>query len=446
MLWSEGWSTGEARQRRRILWSGFALFIVGLFANAGIDPGPDRGDPAQSIGHAIAALAPVLPGVLVFAWVAWPVARRAVQQRRAREPLLWVCAGAVLMAGSFVWSFAIDITGPHRDPYAFVLLVGLATVFGGAVWFSWSVRRARRAEPEGPARSDRSAPRMRRIPPRRDFADVPAWPWWYAPLGLVAVVGVTFGIVEAIHAVLPITRITATLILQVAYIAAAVSFAHRRGAFSRARLGLQPMRITPGRAVLWIAGLFIASSAVISVYLALVPPTGHLVLFTHRPHTTLSSIALVVSAVIGAPIAEELFFRGFFYRALRSRLALWPAVLVSSAVFGLMHWVGGDPFASAAPRAIFGVVVCLLLERTGSLYPGMAMHATLNASVLAWVAPGAAWVPGIAEILAIIACVALSVRDPRRKNPPHARTGHLEPDRPRSRKPGRRAMPPPRVA
>src|SRR5436190_3471992 len=49
------------------------------------------------------------------------------------------------------------------------------------------------------------------------------------------------------------------------------------------------------------------------------------------------AVAAVLSVVVIAPIAEEIFFRGFFFAGLQTRWSLWPSALVSGAVFGLVH-------------------------------------------------------------------------------------------------------------
>jgi membrane protease YdiL (CAAX protease family) len=94
-----------------------------------------------------------------------------------------------------------------------------------------------------------------------------------------------------------------------------------------------------------------------------------------------NTAVLVVWAVlicVLAPVVEEIFFRGFMFTAFSRTLGVaWGAVL-SSAVFGLGH-------APAAPiqliaLGVFGVGLCLLYWRTGSIIPGMALHA-LNNSV-----------------------------------------------------------------
>lgn len=46
---------------------------------------------------------------------------------------------------------------------------------------------------------------------------------------------------------------------------------------------------------------------------------------------------LAAGSVLVAPVAEELFYRGMLFSALRRRLPLWPAMGVSSSLWGLSH-------------------------------------------------------------------------------------------------------------
>jgi membrane protease YdiL (CAAX protease family) len=81
-----------------------------------------------------------------------------------------------------------------------------------------------------------------------------------------------------------------------------------------------------------------------------------------------------------APIAEEFFFRGFFYRALRNRFPIFVAAALDGIVFGFIHW----DFSSAhgllivPPLAFLGFMFCLIYERTGSLFPVIGLHAINN--------------------------------------------------------------------
>jgi membrane protease YdiL (CAAX protease family) len=131
-------------------------------------------------------------------------------------------------------------------------------------------------------------------------------------------------------------------------------------------------------------------------------------------------------AVTLVPVAEELFFRGFLHRALRTRLAMWPAVALSSTLFGLAHWVGGDDLSTVPPRIFYGIMLALLLERTGSLYPGIVAHAYVNVGLLDLFAPAAQMVGLAVFVLGLIVAVAVSVNDDRRKNPRIGRASPAE--------------------
>ena len=105
----------------------------------------------------------------------------------------------------------------------------------------------------------------------------------------------------------------------------------------------------------------------------------------------LALIAAGVLFVVFAPIGEEFFFRGFFYATLRTSLPAGWAAIVNGMVFGLIHASTG---VSAVPALVLlGVLLCLVRERTGSLYPCIAIHAlnnTLAYASLTDVEPGIA--------------------------------------------------------
>ena len=80
--------------------------------------------------------------------------------------------------------------------------------------------------------------------------------------------------------------------------------------------------------------------------------------------------------IVAAPVFEEFFFRGFFYPALRARWRVGWAAAVTGIVFGAMHVFNGPVFIP--PLMLFGAILCLLYERTRSLYPGIALHVLQN--------------------------------------------------------------------
>ena len=97
------------------------------------------------------------------------------------------------------------------------------------------------------------------------------------------------------------------------------------------------------------------------------------------------SIAIAVTAVVMialfAPVAEELFFRGFVFAGLRSRWSLWPAAIASGLIFGLVHAPTG--ITTVVPLAALGFALCWLYDRTGSLWPCVIAHMINNGLALA---------------------------------------------------------------
>jgi membrane protease YdiL (CAAX protease family) len=97
--------------------------------------------------------------------------------------------------------------------------------------------------------------------------------------------------------------------------------------------------------------------------------------------STLVAVLAVVLIAGLAPFAEELFFRGFFFSGLRSRLSFWPAALVAGLVFGAVHAATG--ITTVIPLAALGFGLCWLYEKTGSLWPCVILHAINNGLALA---------------------------------------------------------------
>lgn len=90
---------------------------------------------------------------------------------------------------------------------------------------------------------------------------------------------------------------------------------------------------------------------------------------------------VIASAIIVAPVAEELFFRGVLFRGLLGPLGVWPAIGTSAVLFGLAHpqpTVSGTLYALAV-LGTFGAYLAWAFERRGSLVTPMVMHATFNA-------------------------------------------------------------------
>jgi membrane protease YdiL (CAAX protease family) len=97
---------------------------------------------------------------------------------------------------------------------------------------------------------------------------------------------------------------------------------------------------------------------------------------------TVRVLGLVAANTLVVGLSEEVMFRGLLYPALRRRLRIWPAILLTSALFGAVHVLNvvttGALAASAlqaVAAAMSGLVFLALRLRTGSLWPAILYHA-----------------------------------------------------------------------
>jgi membrane protease YdiL (CAAX protease family) len=216
----------------------------------------------------------------------------------------------------------------------------------------------------------------------------PAWRPWTAVLALIAgfggaifgalVLGVIAGVAGSSFSDPPgWVNLTATVVQDAALVGAALLFARTWATPEPRQFGLRPTRVraAAGWAVLaWLS--FYLFTALFIAALGLHPSDEDLGKQLGVQGTGgLVGIAILVTVV--APFAEEFFFRGFFFTALRNWKGLWPAALITGGVFGVIHAGGSDP-AYLAPLAVFGVLLCLLYARTGSLWPCIALHCANN--------------------------------------------------------------------
>jgi membrane protease YdiL (CAAX protease family) len=105
---------------------------------------------------------------------------------------------------------------------------------------------------------------------------------------------------------------------------------------------------------------------------------------------------IAVLTVVGAPLVEEIFFRGLVLRSLARltrrlgrRTGPVVAVVVTGLLFGLVH---GEPLQFAG-LAVFGMLLAAVAWRTGRIGMGVVAHASFNALALAAVVlPATAWI------------------------------------------------------
>lgn len=194
----------------------------------------------------------------------------------------------------------------------------------------------------------------------------------------------------------------------------------RRHGLTREDLGLRTTRA--GRSVgLVVLGL-LAYGLVSALWIAAVLHPGSNpanLLAGVKNQSTLSIFLAVFAAAVSAPVVEEIFFRGLLYRSLRNKFPILPAALIAGSLFGLVH-ITSYPVDTLPIKAAFGVIACLLYERTGSLLPGIAMHSFVDASAIALALTGNdAIVLAIFLLLAIVVLVLGFVRRASDSNGPY---------------------------
>jgi membrane protease YdiL (CAAX protease family) len=255
--------------------------------------------------------------------------------------------------------------------------------------------------------------------PRRS-GEFPHWPLWgpFAAIGVgLPIAFVVIGTVAAVanlDADSPwLTSLTA-LVLDVAVVAAAFGIANLREPPRPWHFGLR--RAPLGRAIgyaLAAVGIFFAFSALYSAALHPKNPQTIVEDLGSNQDTALLVIGGLVVIVV-APICEELFFRGFLFRVLRVRMAFWLAAALDGLFFGAVH----GSLVILPVLAVLGVALCWVYERTGSLFPCIAIHALNNTIAYGattedgWAAAGAI---GAAMLLA---CAVVPALLPRRLVPP----------------------------
>jgi membrane protease YdiL (CAAX protease family) len=101
-----------------------------------------------------------------------------------------------------------------------------------------------------------------------------------------------------------------------------------------------------------------------------------------RSWTQLAVVFVALAVIV--PFFEEVMFRGYIFGWMKRVMPLWPAIILSAAVFAAFHglYIARGGFSGWFGTAeIFGIGVLLAwwAARTNSLRPGFAAHMVINA-------------------------------------------------------------------
>ena len=234
---------------------------------------------------------------------------------------------------------------------------------------------------------------------RGDRRDPQSWGvrTWLGPLvALAAIVGLT----HVVPLVAPdegsgraVVAISALVGGELLLLAALIAFGRpvaARGGGWREAFGLDWVRRRDW--LPWLLGLFIvyACRTAVLVVAALLTEGRALEEASNLdvgPPTVLSVVVLVLVVVVLAPVTEELMFRGLLLRSFLRRMPFWPAALLSTLLFALIHVPQVETLLGAGTLAlsvaVLGLGNCYLVRITGRLAPAMMVHASFNALTLA---------------------------------------------------------------
>jgi membrane protease YdiL (CAAX protease family) len=245
----------------------------------------------------------------------------------------------------------------------------------------------------------------------------PSWPPWFAFAGFAAALVCTViavGIIVAIAGVgededSAVVTVVATLFQGIFFVGAALVLARSVARPRPWHFGLRrgPLWRTVGWAALGMLAFYILTA----VYAVIVDPDVEQDVTDSlgAGDGTLGLIAAGTMVIVVAPFVEELFFRGFFYRALRTRYPVALAALIDGVVFGVIHFnfEGADALLILPPLAFLGVIFCLVYERTKSLWAVIGMHALNNTIAFAAQADDGWKVAVVAGPVMLVGCALL---------------------------------------
>jgi membrane protease YdiL (CAAX protease family) len=137
--------------------------------------------------------------------------------------------------------------------------------------------------------------------------------------------------------------------------------------------------------LLWMVAGGIVLALVLSAFGDLIHTPKVETPFDQLLNTPLSFALLAITAVILAPIFEELFFRGFLQPLLSRTFGVVAGILITAGLFGALHsFEYAKAWQYPLTISLAGVAFGYMRWRMNSIIPGVVMHGCFNAvSVIA---------------------------------------------------------------
>ncbi|OFW61425.1 MAG: hypothetical protein A2133_06240 [Actinobacteria bacterium RBG_16_64_13] len=211
-----------------------------------------------------------------------------------------------------------------------------------------------------------------------------AVPWsvrdvWLGVLAAAAIYGAALGLVYLAVTLAPRPNLDLAIalipaLLELLFLVPVWWFALRKRHGSLKNLGFASFRF-------WVVALGIG--LLIGSYMFNALYAGLLHSFGLRIQTDLTPLVrqlstpwpLIVAIVVVAPVVEETFFRGFVFAGLRARYDWRWAAAISAALFAAAHM----ELTFFIPGFVLGYLFAYLYQRSDSVWPGVIIHAAMNA-------------------------------------------------------------------
>lgn len=197
----------------------------------------------------------------------------------------------------------------------------------------------------------------------------------YAAVLIVGLLGLQLILAQLVLHLIP-EAIKATIALDAVLVLAILIFRRRAPQYFSNFWGQsKDQRMIPSIGWLVVAGFVFAFIAgqTLSSWLYSMTGSANYDDYTATQHNANILLVLALTVVV-APIAEETLLRGFLYPLMRRKLGVLPSVLLTTAVFMLLH----GNLVQAAVVFPLGILLALVYEHTRSLALVVLLHVGFN--------------------------------------------------------------------
>ncbi len=180
-----------------------------------------------------------------------------------------------------------------------------------------------------------------------------------------------------------------TVMLDVSVISMIIFFIRKSGSQISDFLGIRSQQLFSEELWWGIRTYFLILPIFISLLIGLVyvasifsyePPPHPLVeiLLEDEQSSLWTILGSFLVACVAGPIVEEIFFRGFFYPAIKKYLGVGWTMMITSALFAAAH----ENFFAFIPIFFLGLVLCYLYEKRSNLVSCITLHIVHNTAFI----------------------------------------------------------------